>query len=77
MIKTLLIVLAASASLGASTPLPSNSSSGSAAPAHIEITAGPLSLIRDDGQTQFKYEPAFDSILRIKIGERKSLNIEF
>lgn len=71
MIKTTAIIFASAASLGASmtaAPTP-------AAPAHFEITAGPLHIIRDNGETHVKIDPASDSLLRVELSSGKTLNI--
>lgn len=72
MIKTTAIIFASAASLGASTtaaPTPS-------APAHFEITAGPINIVRENGETNFKIDPASGSLLRVELSSGKTLNIQ-
>jgi len=72
MIKTTVIIIAATASLGASTtaePKP-------AAPAHFEITAGPLNIVRENGETHFKVDAESTSLLRVELASGKTLNIQ-
>lgn len=75
MIKTTAILIAATASLGANTatlaPLTPTQT-----PAHFEITAGPLNIIRDNGVTHFKIDASSDSLLRIELASGKTLNIQ-
>lgn len=72
MIKTTAIIIAATASLGASTTTPPKP----AAPAHFEITAGPLNIVRENGETNFKIDPASGSLLRVELSSGKTLNIQ-
>ncbi len=74
MIKTAAIIAASAASLGASTTTPQNPTK--AAPAHFEITAGPLHIVRKDGDTHFNMDAASDSLLRIELASGKTLNIQ-
>lgn len=72
MIKTTAIIIAGAASLGATTtaaPTPPT-------PAHFEITAGPLNILRENGVTHFKIDSASDSLLRIELASGKTLNIQ-
>ena len=71
MIKMTAILFASAASLGASTQGPS----APKAPAHFEITAGPLNIIRDKGETHFAFDAASNSLLRIELASGKTLNI--
>lgn len=72
MIKTSAIIFAATASLGANTATPP----APKAPAHFEITAGPLNILREDGATRYKFDPASDSLLRVKLASGKTLSIK-
>lgn len=75
MIKTTAIIVTAAASLGAANPAAPISAAISA-PAYFEITAGPLNIIREDGKTHVKIDPAPHSLLRIELASGKTLNIQ-
>ncbi len=73
MIKTALILTTAITSLGATTvnsPTP-------AKPAHFEISAGPLELIRENGKTRWAFDPSSDAVFRVTLDSGKTLNIHF
>ena len=72
MIKTTAIIIASTASLGASTTAPPQP----AAPAHFEITAGPLNIIRENGETHVALDPNSNSLLRVELASGKTLNIQ-
>ena len=76
MIKTTAIIFASAASLGASTPTAPTADLSPKAPAHFEITAGPLNIVRDNGETSFKIDPTSDSLLRVELSSGKTLNIQ-
>jgi len=72
MIKTTAIIFASAASLGASTtaaPKP-------AEPAHFEITAGPIQVIRENGETKLTIDPTSDTLLKVELSSGKTLNIK-
>ncbi len=72
MIKTTAIIFVSAASLGASQATPATSP----APAHFEVTAGPIHIIRENGETQLKLDPNSDSLLKIELSSGKTLNIK-
>ena len=76
MIKTTAIIFASAASLGASTSPAPTSNPEPKAPTHFEITAGPLNIIRENGETNFKIDPASNSLLRVELSSGKTLNIQ-
>lgn len=75
MIKTTAIIIASAASLGASTTAPIAPAPISA-PAYFELTAGPLHITREDGETHVTFDPASDSLLRVELASGKTLNIQ-
>ncbi len=78
MIKTALILTTAAASLGATTVNPPVSNSViPAKPAHFEISAGPLELIRENGETRWAFDPSSDAAFRVTLDSGKTLNIHF
>jgi hypothetical protein len=83
MIKTLIISIAAAASLGASSqtgvqtgaqPALQNAAV-LATSLQYEIIAGPLHWVRKDGPIEFSIEPNFETLFSIKLGERKAVKI--
>jgi hypothetical protein len=79
MIKTLIISIAAAASLGASTQTSAQPALQHAAASvtslQYEIIAGPLHWVRKDGPTEFSIEPNFETLFSIRLGERKAVKI--
>ncbi len=75
MIKTALILTAAMTSLGASTV--NTNTATPAKPAHFEISAGPLELIRENGKTNWAFDPSSGAVFRITLDSGKTLNIHF
>lgn len=71
MIKSLLILTAAAASLGASTQTPQTPPKA----VHFEISAGPLHWTREDGAVDFSITPEIGALLSIKIGDRTPITI--
>ena len=74
MIKTTAIILASAASLGASTTTPPALTPTT--PAHFEVTAGPIHIIRENGETQLKLYPNSETLLKIELSSGKTLNIK-
>jgi len=77
MIKTTAIVIASAASLGAAAPSASTPTAlDTPSLAHFEISAGPLNIIRDKGETHFKIDASSNSLFRVELASGKTLNIQ-